>query len=108
MLVCHCLAISDRRISQVLAAGARQAGVEVELQVFPRMQHCFFQWADFLPQARQAFTDVGAFADEIAWAEAVLAAATIGGVSTLSSGDLVDAAMVGRAERVLALVRATS
>ena len=46
--------------------------------------------------------------DEIAWAEVVLAAATIGGVSTLSSGDMVDAAMVGRAERVLALVRATS
>ena len=46
--------------------------------------------------------------DEIAWAEAVLAAATIGGVSTLFSGDMVDAAMVGRAERVLALVRATS
>lgn len=39
---------------------------------------------------------------DIAWATEVLAVTAGGGVSTLSNGDMVDPAMIGRAERILA------
>jgi citrate lyase subunit beta/citryl-CoA lyase len=45
-------------------------------------------------------------AEKLAWAEEVLAATTGGGVSTLANGDMVDGAMVGRAEKIVALTRA--
>ncbi|MCU1543294.1 MAG: hypothetical protein JWM50_1159 [Microbacteriaceae bacterium] len=45
-------------------------------------------------------------AEELAWAADVLAATTGGGVSTLVNGDMVDGAMVGRAEKIVALERA--
>lgn len=44
--------------------------------------------------------------EELAWATGVESAASVGGVTTLSSGDMVDAAMVGRAARILDLHRA--
>lgn len=43
--------------------------------------------------------------EDRAWAEEVLAATTQGGVTTLSNGDMVDAAMVGRARAILDRVR---
>lgn len=42
-------------------------------------------------------------AEERAWANEVLAAASGGGVSTLASGEMVDAAMTGRARAILGL-----
>ena len=42
---------------------------------------------------------------DVAWAREVLAAASRGGVSTLSDGSMVDAAMLGRARAVLDLLR---
>ena len=42
-------------------------------------------------------------ADERQWARDVLAAATDGGVSTLPNGDMVDGAMLGRAQKIVAL-----
>ena len=44
-------------------------------------------------------------ADEVAWANEVLAVTAGGGVTTLRSGEMVDAAMRGRAEEILALHR---
>ncbi|WP_353114346.1 CoA ester lyase [Microbacterium sp.] len=41
--------------------------------------------------------------DEVAWAEEVIAALRSGGVTTLRSGEMVDPAMRGRAERILRL-----
>ena len=43
--------------------------------------------------------------EDRAWAEEVLAATTDGGVTTLSNGDMVDSAMLGRAKAILARVR---
>jgi citrate lyase subunit beta/citryl-CoA lyase len=45
--------------------------------------------------------------DELLWAEAVLAATEHGGVTTLTSGEMVDPAMRGRAESIIALAAAT-
>jgi citrate lyase subunit beta/citryl-CoA lyase len=45
-------------------------------------------------------------ADQVAWAESVLAATASGGVSTLPNGDMVDGAMVGRARSIQALAAA--
>lgn len=42
-------------------------------------------------------------AEERGWARDVLAAATDGGVSTLANGDMVDGAMLGRAQKIVAL-----
>lgn len=42
---------------------------------------------------------------DVAWAEEVLAALATGGVATLASGEMVDPAMRGRAERILHLPR---
>lgn len=42
---------------------------------------------------------------EIVWAEEVLSALRIGGVATLASGEMVDAAMRGRAQRILSARR---
>ena len=45
--------------------------------------------------------------DEVAWAREVLDVVGAGGVGRLAAGDMVDAAMVGRAESILALAAAT-
>ncbi|WP_022887037.1 HpcH/HpaI aldolase/citrate lyase family protein [Glaciibacter superstes] len=45
---------------------------------------------------------------EEAWAREVLAATATGGVATLASGEMVDAAMVGRARGILALAQGTT
>jgi len=47
-------------------------------------------------------------ADDIAWATDVLDITAFGGVGRLPSGDMVDPAMRGRAERILALAEATT
>ena len=47
--------------------------------------------------------------EQVSWAEAVIAAlGSTAGVSTLASGEMVDAAMRSRAGRILALQRATA
>ncbi|MCU1424588.1 MAG: CoA ester lyase [Microbacteriaceae bacterium] len=45
-------------------------------------------------------------ADQLDWARDVLAAITAGGVTTLANGDMVDGAMLGRAEKIVTLARA--
>ncbi len=45
------------------AAKARDAGVDVELEVGDAMFHVFQQFADTLPQAREAITRIGRFLD---------------------------------------------
>ena len=45
-------------------------------------------------------------ADELSWATEVLVATAAGGVATLASGEMVDPAMRGRAESIIALVPA--
>jgi citrate lyase subunit beta/citryl-CoA lyase len=57
-----------------------------------------------IPVIRQAFAPP---AEEVAWAEEVLAAMTAGGVARLTNGEMADPAMVGRAQAILALVAAT-
>ncbi|MFC4222381.1 HpcH/HpaI aldolase/citrate lyase family protein [Lysinibacter cavernae] len=52
-----------------------------------------------LPVIAEVFVSSAA---EVAWANEVLAATADGGVSTLSNGDMVDPAMLGRAKRILA------
>ncbi|MDP3403466.1 MAG: alpha/beta hydrolase [Brevundimonas sp.] len=47
--------------SEDLAAVARQAGVPVELQVWPGMIHVFQQFPDVLAEAREAVEAIGAF-----------------------------------------------
>jgi citrate lyase subunit beta/citryl-CoA lyase len=47
-------------------------------------------------------------AAEIAWAREVLAALDSGGVTTLASGEMVDPAMLGRAETIVALAEVGS
>ena len=56
-----------------------------------------------LPVIAAAFTPAAA---EVDWASAVLAATEDGGVGRIASGEMVDAAMRGRAQRILALVTA--
>jgi citrate lyase subunit beta/citryl-CoA lyase len=58
-----------------------------------------------LPVIRAAFAPG---ADEVVWANDVIAAMAAGGVTTLASGEMVDPAMVGRAEAILALAAATA
>lgn len=57
-----------------------------------------------LPVIATAFRPSGA---DVRWAEEVVAALGAGGVTTLSSGDMVDAAMAGQAERIIGLATAT-
>ena len=45
-------------------------------------------------------------AAQVAWARSVLAATRDGGVTTLANGDMVDGAMVGRAQKIVALASA--
>ena len=47
-------------------------------------------------------------ATQVEWARSVLAATGSGGVSTLANGDMVDGAMVGRAQKIIALSSAQS
>lgn len=47
--------------STEFAAKARAAGVTVELQVWPEMIHVFQQFAEELPEAREAISGIGAF-----------------------------------------------
>ncbi|CAB3750713.1 alpha/beta hydrolase [Paraburkholderia solisilvae] len=44
-----------------VAARATQAGVAVELQVWPKMPHGWQLWTPFLPEARRALDDAAAF-----------------------------------------------
>src|SRR5262245_28553188 len=44
-----------------LAARMREAGCEVELEVWPRMPHVWQVWARLMPEARQAVARIGAF-----------------------------------------------
>lgn len=46
--------------------------------------------------------------DELAWAREVLAATASGGVTTLGDGEMADPAMIGRAQRIVALAAATT
>lgn len=59
------LQVGDRETglddSTQFAAKARAAGVAVELQVWPRMIHVFQQFAEELPEAREAIERIGAF-----------------------------------------------
>lgn len=59
------LQVGDRETglddSTQFAAKARAAGVNVELQVWPQMIHVFQQFAEELPEAREAIERIGAF-----------------------------------------------
>ncbi|HEX6440996.1 MAG TPA: alpha/beta hydrolase [Stellaceae bacterium] len=44
-----------------MAARMRQAGCEVELQVWPRMPHVWHAFAPLMPEARTAIAELGAF-----------------------------------------------
>lgn len=59
------LQVGDRETglddSTQFAAKARAAGVAAELQVWPRMIHVFQQFAEELPEAREAIAGIGAF-----------------------------------------------
>jgi len=57
-----------------------------------------------LPVIREAFRPEPALVE---WAREVIGALANGGVSTLGNGDMVDPAMGGRAERILALAART-
>jgi citrate lyase subunit beta/citryl-CoA lyase len=57
-----------------------------------------------LPVIRAAFRPSS---DDLAWAKEILAAVGAGGVARLASGEMADAAMVGRASHILRLVAAT-
>jgi epsilon-lactone hydrolase len=66
------LQVGDRETvlddSTRFAAKARAAGVRADLEVYPNMIHVFQQFADDIPEARQAITDVGRFLRRI-WDE---------------------------------------
>ncbi|MGB1906693.1 MAG: alpha/beta hydrolase [Spongiibacter sp.] len=59
------LQVGDREVglddSVAFAERAQQAGVEVALSVWDRMIHVFQQFAEDLPEARQAINDIGHF-----------------------------------------------
>lgn len=59
------LQVGDRETglddSTEFAAKARRAGVAVELEVWPEMIHVFQQFAEDLPQAREAIARIGLF-----------------------------------------------
>jgi acetyl esterase/lipase len=62
------LQVGDRETglddSILFAEKARQAGVEVELEVWPQMIHVFQQFAEDLPQAREAIARIGGFLEQ--------------------------------------------
>ena len=58
-----------------------------------------------VPVIAAAFAPTAA---EVAWAHEVLAATADGGVTTLTSGEMVDPAMRRRAESIVALAAATA
>jgi epsilon-lactone hydrolase len=66
------LQVGDRETvlddSTRFAAKARAAGVRADLEVYPNMIHVFQQFADEIPEARQAITGVGRFLRRI-WDE---------------------------------------
>jgi acetyl esterase/lipase len=47
-----------------LRDGARRAGVEASLTIWPRMWHVWHLFAPFLPEAKQAINDIGTFIRE--------------------------------------------
>ncbi|VVP20902.1 Monoterpene epsilon-lactone hydrolase [Pseudomonas fluorescens] len=59
------LQVGDRETglddSTLFASKAREAGVAVELQVWPQMIHVFQQFAEELPEAREAIASIGVF-----------------------------------------------
>jgi acetyl esterase/lipase len=59
------LQVGDRETglddSTLFANKAREAGVAVELQVWPQMIHVFQQFAEELPEAREAIASIGVF-----------------------------------------------
>ncbi|MDT4838504.1 Monoterpene epsilon-lactone hydrolase [compost metagenome] len=59
------LQVGEREVgfddSALFAAKARKAGCQVELDVWPEMIHVFQQFADELPEAREAIEHIGAF-----------------------------------------------
>jgi acetyl esterase/lipase len=63
------LQVGDRETglddSTLFAEKARRAGVEVELEVWEAMIHVFQQFAEELPQARDAIARIGCFLDRI-------------------------------------------
>jgi acetyl esterase/lipase len=66
------LQVGDRETvlddSTRFAARARAAGVRADLEVYPNMIHVFQQFADEIPEARQAIASIGRFLREI-WQE---------------------------------------
>lgn len=44
-----------------IAENAKQAGVKVDLKIYPEMIHVWHTFADTLPEARQAIEEIGAF-----------------------------------------------
>jgi acetyl esterase/lipase len=44
-----------------IAENAKQAGVKVDLKVYPEMIHVWHMFADILPESRQAIEEIGAF-----------------------------------------------
>jgi epsilon-lactone hydrolase len=44
-----------------MAARLREAGVEVQLEIWPRMPHVFHSFSSILPEARRAIRGIGAF-----------------------------------------------
>jgi monoterpene epsilon-lactone hydrolase len=47
-----------------LAEGAGAAGVKVSLVIWPKMWHVWHIFAPFMPEARQAVAEIGAFVRE--------------------------------------------
>jgi acetyl esterase/lipase len=48
-----------------IVAAASAAGVSAELRIWPHLPHAFPTFADFLPEARAAVTEVAAFVDRV-------------------------------------------
>jgi acetyl esterase/lipase len=63
------LQVGDRETvlddSTRFAAKARAAGIRAELEVYPNMIHVFQQFADEIPEARQAIAAIGRFLGDI-------------------------------------------
>jgi acetyl esterase/lipase len=53
-----------------LAARAREAGLDVDLQVWDGLMHCWHQYAHYLPEARAAIESIGKFARQVTGATA--------------------------------------
>jgi acetyl esterase/lipase len=71
-----------------LATNAARAGVHVELEVWPHMQHCWQTAAGFLPEATEALERTAAFINRVADGKVVDGAALLGGPDTLPVDDV--------------------